>query len=44
VDEDKPPKEHILYAGDEYSRQYHYRYDAAVRHIRQAFQLNWHPS
>jgi len=44
VDDGKPSSDHILYTGDVYSQQYKYRYDAAVSHIREAFQQNWKES
>lgn len=44
VDEDKRDKEHILYADkNTYLKQYELRYDAAARHIREAFQKHWKP-
>lgn len=44
VDEETPKKEHILYSDDKmYTKQYQLRYDAAVRHIREAFKKQWKP-
>ena len=43
VDEDTKSDAHILYSSDDYVEQYGLRYNAAVRHIRQAFQDNWNP-
>lgn len=44
VDEDQRNKEHILYADkNTYLKQYELRYDAAARHIREAFQKHWKP-
>lgn len=44
VDEDTRGKAHILYTGNKaYSEQYQLRFDAAVRHIRDAFVKHWKP-
>ena len=43
VDEDTMKKAHVLYSTADYAVQYHRRYDAALRHIRGAFQQNWKP-
>lgn len=43
VDEDKPRKQHFLYDSRTYAEQYKLRYDAAARHIGEAFRKNWNP-
>jgi hypothetical protein len=44
VDEDTRGKAHILYSDNKiYAEQYRLRYDAAVRHIRDAFVKHWKP-
>jgi hypothetical protein len=44
VDEDTRGKKHVLYADNKvYTEQYRLRYDAAARHIREAFKKYWKP-
>jgi len=44
VDDQKRDTKHVLYRGDDaYRRQYGLRYDAAKRHIAQAFKDRWKP-
>ena len=44
VDEDTRGKEHVLYADNKvYAEQYRLRYDAAARHIGEAFKKHWKP-
>ena len=43
VDEEAPAKPHVLYSASDYAQQYQRRYNAAIRHIRQAFTENWKP-
>lgn len=44
VDEDTRDKKHILYSDNKvYAEQYRLRYDAAAKHIGEAFKKHWKP-